>query len=161
MNSHCAERLREITPLSPPNARASVAARHRFVLSWPDDAGAAAPLAAHGRLLLAPADMGTATPTLGVTCYDGFGNRTAEDNAGDLAPCDGSTDVSASWCDTPLEQDVDTDLLHAHTRCFDPSLGRWTAEDPVRYAADDLNLCRYVRSHSSPLPGPDADTPQP
>jgi len=36
-----------------------------------------------------------------VVRYDGFGNRiTAASD--DLAPCDGSTNVSLSWCDTLL-----------------------------------------------------------
>jgi RHS repeat-associated protein len=160
MNTHCAAKPPGITPLGSADVLAGDPARLRFVLSWADDSGMAGPFAAQGRLLLAPAGMGTATPLLGVVCYDCFGNRIAK-ASDELAPCDGSADVSASWCDTLLEQDIDPDLLCAQTRCYDPTLGRWMAEDAVRFAADDLNLSRYVRSHSSQPPGPDGDTPQP
>src|SRR5262245_60368784 len=151
MNTHCAARLPEGTPLSPTHAPAGVAARLQFVLHWPDDAGAAARLAVPGRLLLSPAGQGAAAPAESVVHYDGFDNRITETN----------DDVSAFRCDTLEEQDADPDWLYNRARWYDPSPGRWMAEDPVGFAVDDLNLCRYVRSRSGPLPGPDADTPQP
>jgi len=160
MNTHCAARLPETTPLSPTHAPARVAARLPFVLCWSDDAGAAALLAMPGRLLLAPAGEGAAAPAQSVVRYDGCGNRiTAASD--DLLRCDGSADISRSWCDTPLEQDADPDWLCQRTRWYDPSPGRWMVEDAVGYAADDLNLYRYVRSLSGQVPSPDADTPQP
>src|SRR5262249_26022338 len=149
MNTHCAARLPEVTPLSPANAPAHVATRLQFVLRWPDDAGAPALLATPGRLLLAPRGEGTAPPAESVIHYDGFGNRIAEQNDDLLR------------CDTPREQDADPDWQYNRARWYDPTEGRWTAEDPVGFAADDLNLYRYVRSPSSPLHDPDADTPLP
>jgi RHS repeat-associated protein len=160
MNTHCATRLPEGTPLSPTHAPVRVAARLPFVLHCSDDAGAPAQLAVPGRLLLAPAGERAAAPAESVVRYDGFGNRIAE-ASDDLLRCDGSAAVSLSWRDPPQEQDADPDWLYNRARWYDPSPGRWLAEAPLRYAADDLNLCRYVRSHSSQLPAPDADTPQP
>jgi RHS repeat-associated protein len=151
MNTHCAARLPDTTPLSPTHGPTRVAVRLQFILRWSDDAGAAALLAVPGRLLLAPAGEEAAAPAESVVRYDGFGNRITA----------ASDEVTASWCDTPQEQDADPDWQYNRARWYDPSPGRWMAEDPVRFAADDLNLCRYVRSHSSQLPGPDADTPQP
>ncbi len=40
--------------------------------------------------------------------------------------------------------DADTGLVRFGARDYDPEVGRWTAKDPIRFAAGDSNLYRYV-----------------
>ena len=40
--------------------------------------------------------------------------------------------------------DPGTGLIHFGARDYDPPTGRWTGSDPIRFAANDLNLYRYV-----------------
>jgi len=40
--------------------------------------------------------------------------------------------------------DVDTGLVHFGKRDYDPSVGRWTAKDPILFGAGDPNLYRYA-----------------
>ena len=40
--------------------------------------------------------------------------------------------------------DPDTGLVHLGARDYDPTTGRWTAPDPIRFAGGDANLYRYV-----------------
>jgi RHS repeat-associated protein len=40
--------------------------------------------------------------------------------------------------------DRDTNLIHFSARDYDPSIGRWTAKDPIDFAGGDANLYGYV-----------------
>src|SRR5207248_3053283 len=45
---------------------------------------------------------------------------------------------------TRREYDSDTGLLFARTRYYSVDTGRWTSQDPIRFAGGDTNLYRYV-----------------
>ena len=65
--------------------------------------------------------------------YDAWGNVT-----GGL--CTGAHSVRLRrWV-----ADRDTGLVHFGARDYDPSTGRWTAPDPLRFAGGDANLYRYA-----------------
>jgi RHS repeat-associated protein len=42
--------------------------------------------------------------------------------------------------------DADTELVRFGARDYDPSIGRWTAKDPLRFRGDSMNLYGYVLS---------------
>src|SRR5262249_36214726 len=69
---------------------------------------------------------------VGTIAYDGVGKVTASS---------GATDRSGS---PGREYDAVTQLLFIRRRYYDPETGRWISEDPVRFAAGDANLSRYV-----------------
>ena len=86
--------------------------------------------------------------------FDNAGNmveRYIYDLFGSAAVLDADWDVQAggsafSW--QYLHQggrfDVTSGLYHFRHRDYSPTLGRWTSMDPLRYAAGDVNLYRYV-----------------
>ena len=41
-------------------------------------------------------------------------------------------------------RDPDTGLIRFGARDYDPTTGRWTASDPIRFAGGQANLCSYV-----------------
>ena len=45
--------------------------------------------------------------------------------------------ISAKW-------DQTAGFQYNRARYYDPQLGRWTQEDPISFAAGNLNLYRYV-----------------
>jgi RHS repeat-associated protein len=65
--------------------------------------------------------------------YDGFGN---------------TTESTPSYGDrykfTGREADADTKLQYNRARYYDPTTGRWVRQDPIGFAAGDVNLYRYV-----------------
>ena len=66
--------------------------------------------------------------------YDGFGNVVS-----DSAPT-----VAVRFLYTGREWDADTQLQNNRARWFDPATGRWLSNDPMGFAAGDVNLQRYV-----------------
>jgi RHS repeat-associated protein len=66
--------------------------------------------------------------------YDGYGNITLETG---VAYGDQIKFTSREW-------DPDTGLQYNRARYFSPSRGSWTSQDPLRFAAEDSNLYRYV-----------------
>lgn len=66
--------------------------------------------------------------------YDGFGNVVS-----DSAPT-----VAVRFHYTGREWDADTQLQNNRARWFDPATGRWLSNDPMGFAAGDVNLQRYV-----------------
>jgi RHS repeat-associated protein len=46
-----------------------------------------------------------------------------------------------------LDYDAATGLYFATHRAEEPSLGRWTTEDPIGFAGSDSNLYRYIHNH--------------
>jgi RHS repeat-associated protein len=68
--------------------------------------------------------------------YDSFGNILSETNptAGDRFKFTGR------------EYDEATAQYYYRARYYDPAVGRFIAEDPLRLAAGDANLYRYVRN---------------
>jgi RHS repeat-associated protein len=51
--------------------------------------------------------------------------------------------------------DHDTGLVRFGFRDYDPSIGRWTAKDPIDFAGGDVNLFRYVQSDPVNFVDPD------
>jgi RHS repeat-associated protein len=47
------------------------------------------------------------------------------------------------------QYEVTTGLYFVQARWYDPSTGRWTSEDPIRFSAGDGNLYRYVDNQPS------------
>ena len=84
-----------------------------------------------------------ALPVLLQAQYDAWGNVTSYSVKG----MEQGTDLSA-W---PLPHgfaggllDVDTGLLRFGARDYDPSIGRWTAKDPILFNGGQANLWVYV-----------------
>ena len=65
--------------------------------------------------------------------YDEFGNVTLDTNPG-FQPFGFAGGI----------YDRDTGLTRHGARDYDPETGRWTAKDPIRFAAKDTNLFGYV-----------------
>ena len=68
--------------------------------------------------------------------YDGFGNIIAETNPS----------ASDRYLWTGREFDRVTGLQYNRARYYNPTIGRWTTEDPIGFAGGDTNLYRYVRN---------------
>jgi RHS repeat-associated protein len=75
--------------------------------------------------------------------YDEFGNVIADTNPG-LQPFRFAGGL----------YDADTKLLHFGAREYDPSIGHWTAKDPLRFNASDTNLYGYVMADPVNLTDP-------
>jgi len=79
-------------------------------------------------------------PMLGYTdivnhiAYDAYGRITSETNAA----------VDTIFGYTGRETDAESDLNYYRARYYDPAVGRFASEDPLGFAAGDVNLYRYV-----------------
>ena len=74
--------------------------------------------------------------------YSTFGKILSETN-----PNDGHSDASdltPFFAYTGRDWDEDIQLQYNRARWYDPDMGRWRSEDPIRWAAGDENLYRYV-----------------
>ena len=71
--------------------------------------------------------------------YDAFGNLASETNAA----------IDQVFGYTGRQFDESTGLQNNLNRWYDPLTGRWISEDPIGFAAGDMNLYRYVAN--SPL----------
>jgi len=79
---------------------------------------------------------GTVVDTL---TYDGFGNVTAESDS----------TKTGRFTFTGLTYQRNAGQLEANYRLYDPSVGRWRQEDPIRWQGGDVNLGRYVGNGST------------
>jgi RHS repeat-associated protein len=65
--------------------------------------------------------------------YDGYGN---------------ATHTTVSFADSHGyaggETDLNTGLVQEKNRWYEPPIGRWMSQDPIRFAGGDANLYRYV-----------------
>lgn len=77
--------------------------------------------------------------------YDAFGNIVSETDAS----------WSGRYMWTGREWDPDIKLQYNRARWYDPTIGRWTTEDPIGFEGGDANLYRYVENN--PLNGVDPD----
>ena len=68
--------------------------------------------------------------------YDGYGNVLIESNAS----------FGDRYKFTAREFDSATGLQYNRARYYDPTIGRWTSQDPLGFDAGDANLYRYVRN---------------
>jgi len=74
--------------------------------------------------------------------YSAFGKILSEEN-----PNNGNSDASGLtpfFAYTGRDWDEDIQLQYNRARWYDPDTGRWRSEDPIRWAAGDENLYRYV-----------------
>ena len=69
--------------------------------------------------------------------YDGYGNVLTETN-----PSFGDR-----YKFTAREFDSATGLQYNRARYYDPTIGRWTSQDPLGFDGGDANLYRYVGNH--------------
>jgi RHS repeat-associated protein len=68
--------------------------------------------------------------------YDAYGNVVIETNAA----------AGDRYKYTGREFDAATGLQYNRARYYDPTIGRWTSQDPLGFDAGDPNLYRYVRN---------------
>ncbi|MES1213015.1 MAG: RHS repeat-associated core domain-containing protein [Singulisphaera sp.] len=72
--------------------------------------------------------------------YDAYGQLlSVTDQNGDLVEAPRSR-----YLYTGRELDLDTGLEYYRGRWYDPAVNRFLSEDPIRFAAGDANLYRYV-----------------
>jgi RHS repeat-associated protein len=74
--------------------------------------------------------------------YDPYGSVTIYDAA--YANTRASSDVAWTHLFQGLAWDPATGKYHARNRDYDPVQGRWTSNDPIGFAAGDVNLYRFV-----------------
>ncbi len=67
--------------------------------------------------------------------YDSFGNIISDSNPG----------FTISFGFAGGLHDIYTGLVRFGARDFDPTIGRWTAKDPIDFAGGDINLYGYVQ----------------
>src|SRR6185295_13958890 len=48
---------------------------------------------------------------------------------------------------TGRERDPDTGLMYYRARWYDPQIGRFLSEDPIRFSGRDVNCYAYVKNH--------------
>ena len=68
--------------------------------------------------------------------YDAFGNLITQSNSA----------VQTRYHFTGREFDSETGLQYNRARYYDMALGRFLSEDPIGFAASEVNLYRYVRN---------------
>lgn len=69
-------------------------------------------------------------------------------------PLDLIETVENPYLYTAREFDPESGLYHYRARAYDPSTGRFLQEDPIHFAAGDLNLYRYVANNPVNLTDP-------
>jgi RHS repeat-associated protein len=69
--------------------------------------------------------------------YDSFGNIINDTNPGVTMPFGFAGGL----------HDIDTGLVRFGARDYDPTIGRWTAKDPIDLAGGDVNLYGYVQNN--------------
>ena len=101
--------------------------------------------------------------------FDSFGNRLSEtdyNTSGVVIPSTDPAAVDELFGYTGREWDKDVGLQYNRARWYDPAQGRWLSQDPIGFAAGDVNLYRYVGNEApgatdpSGLTPPDDDMPQ-
>ncbi|GAB5443821.1 MAG: hypothetical protein Fues2KO_41700 [Fuerstiella sp.] len=60
---------------------------------------------------------------------------------------------------TGREWDADADLYYYRARWYDPTAGRFISEDPIGFAAGDVNVSMYVGNHSAGIADPSGHQP--
>ncbi|VTR98885.1 rhs repeat-associated core domain-containing protein : YD repeat protein OS=Isosphaera pallida (strain ATCC 43644 / DSM 9630 / IS1B) GN=Isop_2419 PE=4 SV=1: RHS_repeat: PT-HINT [Gemmata massiliana] len=83
--------------------------------------------------------------------YDPYGNVTVTNASGTTL---GSS--AYAWAHTfqGMRLDTTSGFLEANQRWYSPILGRWVTLDPIRYAAGDMNLYRFVGNNSTNVTDP-------
>jgi RHS repeat-associated protein len=90
--------------------------------------------------------------------YDEFGKITSRqefDSGGNLMPA--TTPPFQPFGFAGGIYDPDTGLTRFGARDYDPSVGRWTSKDPIRFAAGDPNLFGYVLGDPVTIVDPDGE----
>jgi RHS repeat-associated protein len=78
--------------------------------------------------------------------YDSFGNVIRVTN-GSGQPSTLDAQPSTRFLYTGREFDRETGLQYNRARYYDAAISRWLSEDPIGFAAGDVNLYRYVSNH--------------
>jgi RHS repeat-associated protein len=60
---------------------------------------------------------------------------------------------------TGREWDSEIGLQFNGTRYYDPAIGRWTSQDPLKFDAGDTNLFRYIRNNALVSIDPSGEDP--
>ena len=79
--------------------------------------------------------------------FDSFGNRLSEtdyNTSGAVIPSSDPAAVDELFGYTGREWDSDVKLQYNRVRWYDPAQGRWLSQDPIGFAAGDVNWYRYV-----------------
>lgn len=79
--------------------------------------------------------------------FDSFGNRLSEtdyNTSGVVIPNNDPAAVDELFGYTGREWDSDVKLQYNRARWYDQAQGRWISQDPIGFAAGDVNLYRYV-----------------
>jgi RHS repeat-associated protein len=84
--------------------------------------------------------------------FDSFGkivDETHYNGSGAVVTAGQAGYVDEAFAFTGRYFDADTGLQNNLNRWYDPSVGRWLSEDPIGFAAGDVNLYRYVGNSST------------
>ena len=84
--------------------------------------------------------------------FDSFGNRLSEtdyNTSGTVIPSTDPAAVDELFGYTGREWDSDVKLQYNRARWYDPAQGRWINQDPIGFAAGDVNLYRYVGNETT------------
>ncbi|MHB0961179.1 MAG: RHS repeat domain-containing protein [Pirellulaceae bacterium] len=79
--------------------------------------------------------------------YNSFGKRLSEsdfDASGNPIASNNPAAVDHLFGYTGREWDDDIELQYNRARWYDPAQGRWLSQDPIGFAAGDVNLYQYV-----------------
>jgi len=79
--------------------------------------------------------------------FDSFNRRLSEkdrDASGTVIASNNPAAIDTLFGYTGRDWDSDTGLQYNRARWYDPALGRWLSQDPIGFAAGDVNLYRYV-----------------
>jgi RHS repeat-associated protein len=79
------------------------------------------------------------TMVLDAYTWDAYGQSTSESNSAN----------GDRYGFTGREREKESGQQFNHHRFYDPTTGRWTTEDPIGFAAPDVNLLRYARNDPS------------
>ncbi|MHB9068435.1 MAG: RHS repeat-associated core domain-containing protein [Pirellulaceae bacterium] len=96
--------------------------------------------------------------------FDSFGNRLVDqdyDASGSAISSSHADAVDTLFGYTGRDWDADVELQNNRARWYDPTTGRWLSQDPIGFAAGDVNLYRYVGNQATGATDPSGLEEQP
>ncbi len=94
--------------------------------------------------------------------FDSFGRRTLEvdyNASGTVIASNDPAAIDELFAFTGRDWDSDVGLQYNRARWYDPATGRWLSQDPIGFAAGDVNLYRYVRNGPTNAIDPSGEIP--